>query len=150
MEKLNNTKKINKVLLIFIFLFVTAFLVFLVIFLKLERSLIDEEGRLSNGQNQNWDALTEADLVEGEVPSEEVLLEPISKLASRQNYLLENISELSPIKEVLGGTFYITEFNWFSEDLVAIKYEDGHIALEAEVSFDYDLAPSNFVITKEN
>ena len=143
MKTLKNTKKINKILLVFIFLFVIAFLVFLGIFLKLERGLINEE-------NQSENPLTEDVLIEGEIPSEEVLSEPISILASRQNYLVENISELSPIKEVLGGTFYITEFNWLTEDSVSIKYEDGHIALEADVSFEDDVSPSNFVITKEN
>jgi len=145
METSKNTKKNNKILVVFIFLFVIALLFFLVVFLKLERNLINDETRLSNEQNQNGDVL-----IEEEVPAEEVLLEPVSKLVSRQNYLVENISELSPIKEVLGGTFYITEFNWSSEDLAQIKYEDGHIALEAEVSFEDDVAPSNFVITKEN
>jgi hypothetical protein len=50
-------------------------------------------------------------------------------------YLNQNISELSNTKEVLGGKFYITQFRWTGEKSVTVDYEDGHIALQANVSY---------------
>ena len=53
--------------------------------------------------------------------------------ASIENYLKDNISSLSPEKEVMGGKFYITNISWLGSDRVRVEYEDGHIALRAEV-----------------
>lgn len=53
-----------------------------------------------------------------------------------RTYLQENISNLSPEKEVLGGTFYITEFEFMDSETCLINYEDGHIALRAKVNFN--------------
>lgn len=61
------------------------------------------------------------------------------------NYLEENISELSPEKEVLGGKFYITSIDFLSNQKLIIEYEDGHIALKAEIDFEY-LDSENIVI----
>lgn len=61
------------------------------------------------------------------------------------NYLEENISELSPEKEVLGGKFYITSIDFLSDQKLIIEYEDGHIALKAEIDFEY-LDSENIVI----
>jgi hypothetical protein len=52
-----------------------------------------------------------------------------------ETYLSANISDLSPEKEVLGGKFYITQFRFSDENRVTVDYEDGHIALQAEVVF---------------
>jgi hypothetical protein len=52
-----------------------------------------------------------------------------------KNYLKENISTLSPSKEVLGGKFYITKIEWIGDNSGIVEYEDGHIALKA--TFDY-------------
>jgi len=52
-----------------------------------------------------------------------------------EQYLRNNISQLSPTKEVLGGKFYITQVSFTGNDRVAVDYEDGHIALRAEVVF---------------
>lgn len=52
-----------------------------------------------------------------------------------KNYIKENISELSPEKESLGGKFYVTEINFQNLDTAIINYEDGHIALKAEAIF---------------
>lgn len=159
METLNETKKINKGLLLFIFFLIVALLIFLVVFLESGQNTNNEMGEVSNEQNQGENILVDGELIDEELVSEEpvlpVLEEPSTgeaptRLALRQNYLIENISELSPIKEVLGGTFYITGFSWSNENEVSVQYEDGHIALEADVLFDGDIAPSNFVITKEN
>ena len=60
-------------------------------------------------------------------------------LINRQNlvvkYLEENISQLSPEKEVLGGKFYLTSLDFISDQEVIVSYEDGHIALVAKVTF---------------
>ena len=53
-----------------------------------------------------------------------------------EEYLKENISALSPEKEVLGGKFYITRFRFTGDNTVTIDYEDGHIAFIADVSYD--------------
>lgn len=143
MENLKNLKKNNKVLLFSSFFLIVVLLIFLVAFFKLGKNMDEISGFIIR-QDQGENALAD-----GEIYNEE----SFSKLSSRQSYLVKNISELSPIKEVLGGNFYITEFTWHDENLTKIKYEDGHIALEAEVSFDADsddVVPSNFVITKEN
>lgn len=52
-----------------------------------------------------------------------------------ENYLKTNISDLSPIKEVLGGKFYITSIYWQPNRVAIVDYEDGHIALQARVNF---------------
>lgn len=61
------------------------------------------------------------------------------ELINRQNlvvkYLKDNISQLSPEKEVLGGKFYLTSLDFISDQEVIVSYEDGHIALVAKVTF---------------
>ena len=52
-----------------------------------------------------------------------------------EDYIKNNISELSPQKEVLGGKFYITEIKFVEPDMIMINYEDGHIALKAQANF---------------
>ncbi len=69
-----------------------------------------------------------------------------------ENYLKENISKLSPEKEVLGGKFYITRV--LLKDLTEgeVSYEDGHNAYTAV--FNYEISPTsevkitNFAIKK--
>lgn len=53
------------------------------------------------------------------------------------NYLQNNISEISPEKEVLGGNFYITSIDFLNGQEAIIEYEDGHIAFKANVQFQY-------------
>lgn len=55
--------------------------------------------------------------------------------AAFEAFLRENLSDLSPEKEVLGGTFYLTTLEWETDREAYIAYEDGHIALEARVGF---------------
>lgn len=52
-------------------------------------------------------------------------------------FLRKNLSELSPEKEVLGGTFYLTNIVWITDRNAIIDYEDGHIALRASVGFSF-------------
>lgn len=52
-----------------------------------------------------------------------------------ETYLKENISELSPAKEVLGGKFFVTKFRFIDDQNVVIDYEDGHNLYQADVVF---------------
>ena len=59
---------------------------------------------------------------------------PQGKLMSVESYVSQNISELSPIKEVLGGKFYVTQVEVLNGRGV-VSYEDGHIAYTADFSY---------------
>jgi len=69
-----------------------------------------------------------------------------------ENYLKENISSISPEKEVLGGKFYITDLKLIDSNSGVVSYEDGHVAFVAD--FNYIISPdgkitiSSFVIRK--
>jgi hypothetical protein len=52
-----------------------------------------------------------------------------------EQYIKDNISELSPEPEVLGGTFYVTNIDFLEDNLLFVTYEDGHILLEAEAKY---------------
>ena len=54
-----------------------------------------------------------------------------------EEFLNKNISDISPEKEVLGGKFYLTSIEWLDEQTAIIDYEDGHIALRAEVRLSF-------------
>lgn len=70
-----------------------------------------------------------------EKQSEVLSQEQQEKLLS--NYMAENISDLSPEGEVLGGTFYVTAIEFNGANSGTVAYEDGHIALVAD--FEYSL-----------
>lgn len=55
-----------------------------------------------------------------------------------KNYLRDNLSTLSPEKEVLGGKFYMVDLKILSKDKAEVVYEDGHISLKAEFNFTVD------------
>jgi hypothetical protein len=58
------------------------------------------------------------------------------KLMSVEAYVTQNISALSPIKEDLGGTFYVTEITVDpGMRKGVVKYEDGHNAYVAEFTY---------------
>ncbi len=62
------------------------------------------------------------------------------KLEQQENiirYVSENISQLSPEKEVLGGKFYINSIDFLSSASLIVSYEDGHNSFLAEVQFEY-------------
>lgn len=54
-----------------------------------------------------------------------------------ENYIRQNISKLSPEKEVLGGTFYVTYIE-VNDGFGVVAYEDGHIALTADFTYIID------------
>ena len=53
-------------------------------------------------------------------------------------YLKKNISALSPEKEVLGGTYYVTKFTDIDNNSGILEYEDGHNAYIAKVLYSLD------------
>ncbi len=70
-----------------------------------------------------------------------------------KDYLANHLTELSPTKEVLGGKFYLTDIKFNGANQADISYEDGHIALQAQVSYTInprELKITDFKITKEN
>ncbi len=81
---------------------------------------------------------------------EAIIIEENLSIEDQENiilYLEENLSELSPEKEVLGGTFYITSIDFLDNNNLILEYEDGHIALKAELEFQY-IDKENIVIIK--
>jgi hypothetical protein len=61
---------------------------------------------------------------------------PQGKLMSVEAYITQNISALSPIKETMGGTFYVTEIEVEPEENKGkVEYEDGHNAYVAEFTY---------------
>ncbi|HPA25866.1 MAG TPA: hypothetical protein PLK76_03860 [bacterium] len=71
-----------------------------------------------------------------------------------RNYLRDNLSTLSPKKEVLGGKFYVVDLKILSSDKAEVVYEDGHIQLQAEFNYRSDenlnITISNFKIITDN
>lgn len=70
-----------------------------------------------------------------------------------KDYLASHLSALSPTKEVLGGKFYLTDITFPLSNQAVIAYEDGHIALQAEVNYtlnEKELNIDSFKIIKEN
>ena len=65
-----------------------------------------------------------------------------------KQYIENNISQISPQKEVLGGKFYITDLQLDNQGNGKVEYEDGHIALKA--SFIFDIKNGEPVINKFN
>lgn len=69
--------------------------------------------------------------------------------AEREEFLKDNISSLSSEKEVLGGKFYITNISWVDADKALVEYEDGHIALKAEIIFSMGTEIVSFFYLKD-
>jgi len=61
--------------------------------------------------------------------------EPMTKAEQAEQYFRANISALSPEPPVLGGTFYVTEVAFPEAGRAVVSYEDGHIALVADVTY---------------
>lgn len=63
-----------------------------------------------------------------------------------ETYIGTHISELSPVQEVLGGTFYVTQVR-AQNGTGVVNYEDGHMAYIADFSYTQD-ARNGYTITK--
>jgi hypothetical protein len=68
-----------------------------------------------------------------------------------EDYVRLNISELSPEKEVLGGTYYVTKIEAHG-GAGTVEYEDGHNAYVADFTYSTDergaITMNSFVIRK--
>ena len=54
-----------------------------------------------------------------------------------ESYVRNSISELSPVKEQLGGTFYVTSIETHGGTGI-VSYEDGHNAYTADFTYTID------------
>lgn len=61
-----------------------------------------------------------------------------TRVMSIESYVTQNISELSPIKAPVGGTYYVTEIE-ADEGKGVVKYEDGHYAFVADFTYSLDV-----------
>ena len=88
----------------------------------------------------DFENLVNSFILKNQVIQEEPILE----------YLKKNISRLSPEKEVLGGTYYVTRFTATDNNSGIVEYEDGHNAYKAKVSYSFDdtggISINSFVI----
>jgi hypothetical protein len=68
-----------------------------------------------------------------------------------ETYVSQNISQLSPEKEVLGGTFHVTNIETNGGTGV-VSYEDGHNAYVADFSYEINdetgITMKSFVVRK--
>lgn len=60
-----------------------------------------------------------------------------SRYMDIDSYVRNSISELSPVKEQLGGTFYVTALET-KEGVGVVSYEDGHNAYTADFVYTVD------------
>lgn len=123
MSMFNKGKKLKPQLLVSIFIIVIAVLVFLLIVVNPKEEKPSENDSALQEQENN----IEGNFLESQ--------EELSFLFERETFLSENLSTLSPEKEVLGGSFYLTNVYWQDMNSAIIEYEDGHIALRAKVVF---------------
>lgn len=62
---------------------------------------------------------------------------PSAPQPSIEAYVTQNISSLSPEKEQLGGTFYVTDIEAHG-GTGTVEYEDGHNAYTADFTYEVD------------
>lgn len=65
------------------------------------------------------------------------VIDSLQSVQTVEEYVADNISTLSPEKEVLGGTFYVTNIE-AQDGSGTVEYEDGHIALTADFTYTTD------------
>jgi len=89
-----------------------------------------------NAQSTTWDAQVETWVTATQETQEESVAQEMmpqeEQEAMIEDYIRENISQLSPESEVLGGTFYVTSIVFSDLWEGEVQYEDGHIALTAD------------------
>ena len=137
MSMFNKGKKLKPQLLVSIFIIVIAVLVFLLIVVNPKEEKPSENDSALQEQENN---------IEGKFLESQ---EELSFLFERETFLSENLSTLSPEKEVLGGSFYLTNVYWQDMNSAIIEYEDGHIALRAKVVFAEGFELESFEILPE-
>ncbi len=97
-----------------------------------EVSKTDEHG-CNPSRGETWCEVLGTCLKASDGPCEAPDLEELVK-----EYLTANISELSPIKEVLGGKYQVTAVRFGEEGQAEVDYEDGHIAFTAKIKYAID------------
>lgn len=121
-------------------LLVLSIVVFLLFILSIYLYFKGNEIQEKNVQQVNQEQKSEdTNMIKNELTSEEQ--QTVLK------YLEENISDISTEKEVLGGKFYITSLDFLDGNNAILEYEDGHIALKAEINFQY-VDENNITINK--
>lgn len=73
---------------------------------------------------------------------------PTEKHMGIEAYVTAFISELSPQKEQLGGTFYVTRIEITGSTTGIVEYEDGHNAYVADFSYATDPETARPEVTK--
>jgi len=68
--------------------------------------------------------------------TEEALLENKHRLV--EEYIRNNIVELSPVEAVLGGTWYVLEVEFLEGERVHVTYEDGHVQESFSASYSLE------------
>lgn len=63
-----------------------------------------------------------------------------------ETYLKANIGQLSKVKPVLGGKFYVTKISWKPNREAIVEYEDGHIAVKASAKMGWSRYVKNRVV----
>lgn len=132
-------RRIKKISLIVLFFLIVTALIVLVALLSAKNVKLQENNQ-EMVPEQSWDDNM------AELPDFMQSQEGQKLLYDREAYLAGNLSDLSPEKEVLGGSFYLTNISWLEADKAIIEYEDGHIALKAEVAFKDALVIDSFNI----
>lgn len=116
-------------------IFSLLFLIFIISFLLLQNK---KQQNISNKEN-------DFTIIENETKIEDNNKLTLEEQEIISEYLKENISELSPKKEILGGKFYITSIDFLDDKKLITEYEDGHINFKAKLNFEY-LDPENIII----
>lgn len=75
-------------------------------------------------------------------------LETSGQSTSIEQYVRNNINELSPASTSLGGTFYVTEIQT-NNGTGTVSYEDGHNAYTADFTYDSTLTGTSSIKTFE-
>lgn len=75
-------------------------------------------------------------------------LEPVASGQAIEAYVSENISTLSPVKEQLGGKFFVTDIEAHG-GAGTVSYEDGHNAYTADFTYAVDEAGAPAVTSFE-
>lgn len=126
------------------------FILLIVLILVLSLLIYQQKNNTSEKIENNNNAEIKTEIIDENIDKNKLSLEEQEHISS---YLENNISELSPEKEVLGGKFFITSLDFLSDEKLVIEYEDGHIALKAEVDFKYlnqaDIVVENFKIINQ-
>lgn len=55
-----------------------------------------------------------------------------------EEYIKQNISQISPVSPVLGGSWYVVSVEFLDDGLVDVVYEDGHIQENIRTKYSVD------------